>query len=379
MNYNTFFNSHAYVNKPVLIPAASYQHITGSESASQHYSGDGFTRFTTDIGGLRDKINISSFLPMETSNVVWTTLVGLAVPVLCYAGYKFWKWVIKVQDENKQEPYEYWYIKELDEMMQTKLDDLQNPEMADMDTIRVGKYVFPLSLFNSFKRNFRKRLIRKTDEMPIVKRVPVPAEEFDWKYSFVEEFVPNGGIRNANTIQTDIDDSIDNSGNMLGKRVLMRYEPETESFWWYSDSSSIQYKYLETVARKYVYDFNRLDVFIDIREELKKGADEAKKRNEKGEGEGDGDVSDKKSMNERKIYAKFKRYNKKSARVDPGLGNKKMIIKAKANRYSYKGKLCEYDKLINDKNAIVGGDNKEHDVENVSWSEWKKINFDYWK
>jgi hypothetical protein len=84
-------------------------------------------------------------------------------------------------------------------------------------------------------------------------------------------------------------------------------------------------------------------------------------------------------MNERKIYAKFKRYNKKSARVDPGLGNKKMIIKAKANRYSYKGKLCEYDKLINDKNAIVGGDNKEHDVENVSWSEWKKINFDYWK
>lgn len=406
MDYNTFFNSPSVRDRiitslgsqqaastggaphtsPFFINTVSYQPIE-----QMNYG------FKYNFFNLKNNRMISSFLPMETSTQVWTTLMGLAVPVLCYAGYKVWKWIIQFDEENKQEPYEYKYIKELDDMLQTKLDDIQNPEMANVDTIRVGKIVIPLDVFKSFKRNFRKRLIRKTDEIPIVKRVPIPTEEFDWKNSFVEEFVPTNGYSvptaNIKTIVGCVSktDLVDNSGNETGdsnetgdnvisvpngKRVMMRYEPETESFWWYSDTTSIQYKYLETVARKYVCDFNRLDVFVDIREELKKGAEESKKRKMDEDNENENDGRDT-SINEKKIYAKFKRYNKKAARSDPSLSKKMMIIKAKANRYSYKGKICDYEKLINDKNGMSEKDTNE--AEHVSWSEWKKINFDYWK
>ena len=134
MDYNTFFNSpsvrdrffslssqlpqtSASSSSPVLINAVSYQPI-------EHMS----YGFKYNFFNLKN--NISAFLPMETSERVWTTLMGIAVPVLCYAGYKVWKWIIQMDEENKQEPYEYKYIKELDDMLQTKLDDIQNPEMA---------------------------------------------------------------------------------------------------------------------------------------------------------------------------------------------------------------------------------------------------------
>lgn len=397
MDYNTFFNSPCVRDRvimgfdglnsqlsqnlasssmssssstPVLINTVSYRPI---EQMSYGFKYNFFN--------LKNNISsFSSFLPMETSDKVWTTLIGLTVPVLCYAGYKVWKWIKSVEDDNKVEPYEYKYIKELDDMLQTKLDDIQNPEMADIDTIRIGKFIFPLDVFKSFKRNFRKRLIRKTDEEPIVKRVPIPAEEFDWKNAYVEEFVPNNNSKSVINSINISETNEDISEIVNGKRVLMRYEPDTESFWWYSDSSSIQYKYLETIARKYVYDFNRLDVFIDIRDELKKGVEASKKHKKDQEENSENKDDDKtKSMNEKKIYAKFKRYNKKAARTDPTLGNKMMIIKAKANRYSYKGKICEYEKLMDEKNKANGGNEENNDLENVSWSEWKKINFDYWK
>lgn len=370
-------------------------------------------------------------LPEETSPLVWQAMFGIAGGVIFFGGYRMLKWVSKIdtntndssnfysklssgmyrsfagmvtmvgnglertldyslglgflfggggRKDKSSELYEYKYLSDLDEMLQTKLDDMENPEMAEVDTIRVGKSIYPLEVFRSFTRNYRKRLLRKTDKTPIVKRIAIPAEEFDWKRSFVEEIVPP-----------------------QDKKLMMRYEPETDSFWWYSDSSSVQYKYLETVARKYVCDFNRLDVFIDIRDELKKGVEDAKKRNGDGDGSGDGgdggSGSGKGSLseNERKVYAKFKRYNKKAARVDPTLGNKKMIIKAKANRYSYKGKLIDYDEYIqkaneNDNaNTSTPGNgsengidsdadaNKKHDFEHISWRDWKIGRFEGWR
>lgn len=308
-----------------------------------------------------------SWLPSNTSPKLWTILVGITVPVLCYTGYKMWNWVDDLRKRHQNELknanlYEYKYLKELDDMLQLTLNDVEHPEMANMDTIKVGRHIFPLEVFQSFTRNFRKKMIRRADTLPIVKRVPVPAEEFDWIGSYVDDMVPVGASRDP----------------LEGKKVIMRYDNETESFWWYCDNPSVQYKYLETVARKYVCDFNRIDVFVDIREQLKKSSDDLKKRVKNNGCDDDNSEKvgkDEKSINRNKIYAKFKSYNKKAS------NGKQIILKAKSNRYSYKGKIEDYERsmLLSNADAFAVTNTNTNNTENVSWSEWKNNQLENWK
>ena len=322
------------------------------------------------------------WLPTETNPHLWTTLLGLTGVAICYVGYKAWSWIDNVRKEQKRlreeqnNRYEYRYLDRLDNLLQSTLDDVENPEMAEVDTIKVGGSLMPMAVFKSFSRNMRKKMVRKSDTAPVVKRVPVPAEEFDWEGSYVDDMVPVGTSR-------DPDD---------GKMVMMRYHPDTESFWWYCDNPSVQYKYLETVARKYVCDFNRVDVFVDIRQELKKAEDENRKQDEtSGGAEGDSEsnsVARDSDVNKKKVYAKFKRYNKKAARADPSAGGGTIVLKAKSNRYTYKGKLDDYEKIVNegkDEDIVIedghgeeGSCAKKKPAENVSWSEWKIGGFNGW-
>ena len=50
--------------------------------------------------------------------------------------------------------------------------------------------------------------------------------------------------------------------------VIMIYDSDRSSFKYYSDST-IPYRYLETVARKYVKTFNCRPLFVDMEEELR--------------------------------------------------------------------------------------------------------------
>ena len=325
---------------------------------------------------------VCEWLPAETSPRLWTTLLGLTGVAICYVGYKAWAWLDNARKrkrlfhEEQNNRYEYRYLDRLDSLLQSTLDDVENPEMAEVDTIKVGGSLMPMAVFKSFSRNMRKKMVRKSETAPVVKRVPVPAEEFDWEGSYVDDMVPVGTSR-------DPDD---------GKMVMMRYHPDTESFWWYCDNPSVQYKYLETVARKYVCDFNRVDVFVDIRQELKKAEAENCKKDETAEAvEGDTENSSvvrDSDVNKKKVYAKFKRYNKKAARADPSAGGGKIVLKAKSNRYTYKGKIDDYEKIVNegkDEDIVIedghgeeGSCAKKKPAENVSWSEWKIGGFNGW-
>lgn len=370
---NSYSGTHSGSNIPVLVDSTVVSDMTT-------------TPLPTTGGSIGTIVSYAcSWLPPNTQPKLWTALLGVTGVVIGFAGFRMWEWIdgIRKSQKNKErersERYEYKYISELDNLLQSTLDDMENPELANVDTIKVGGSVFPLSVFKSFSRNFRKKIVRKAEAAPIVKRVAVPADEFDWVGSYVDDMVPVGASRDPND----------------GKKVVMRYDPETESFWWYCDNPSVQYKYLETVARKYVCGFNRVDVFVDIRNELKKGDDDLQKRlavDESPDCLKENDVG----MNQKKVYAKFKKYNKKAARTDPTLGGKRMILKAKANRYSYKGKLADYEKLFHSANADANTYHKgdevivdEHDthgcenhtkaVEKVSWSEWKLGNFEGWR
>lgn len=150
--------------------------------------------------------------------------------------------------------------------------------------------------------------------------------------------------------------------------VLMFYNKQKESFTYYSDST-IPYRYLEVVARKYVKMFNCRPLFIDMEEELKLVEDKwtkeyewkkEKELKEKALKEQEQESKDKEKESKKNVFAKFKSYNKDAGGGGSKINmaappknsiptkqaetkeNEKILLKEKANRYTYEGKIVNF-------------------------------------
>jgi hypothetical protein len=169
--------------------------------------------------------------------------------------------------------------------------------------------------------------------------------------------------------------------------VLMIYDKDRGSFKYYADST-IPYRYLEPVGRKYVKLFNCRPLFVDMEEELKlveekwtkeyelKKAKEAEDR--KRAEENQKPVEQKKN-----VFAKFKSYNKDaggkismaappknsipSKNVPETKENEKVLLKERANRYTYEGKFANFNFLQKIERKVF---NKKLAL---SFSEFKKL------
>ena len=197
--------------------------------------------------------------------------------------------------------------------------------------------------------------------------------KLDELYSSVKYQEENLGKINEEARKFTIDKRLDKLENCyvmeftpLGN-VLMKYDKNKESFRFYSDST-IPYRYLEVVGRKFVKQFNCRPIFVDMEEELKlaeeKWEKEKKEKEEKEEEEKrkkEEDIKNKVPIEEKKknVFAKFKSYNKESgtghvstaAPPKNSIPNKKLtktqenentLLKQKANRYTYEGKIINF-------------------------------------
>jgi hypothetical protein len=162
--------------------------------------------------------------------------------------------------------------------------------------------------------------------------------------------------------------------------VLMYYSHEMESFIYYSKTKEIPYKYLETLARKYVIMYDCKRIYIDIRKEYEKGLNKYKEMKENktaeggigGTGEGGGGEKKKKQL-----FASFKTYNRKGE-VNIKQKDKIYILREKANRYSYRGKIEEYKEEYKEDTTGDQEINEKHDgctmEKKIDFSEFKKMN-----
>jgi len=186
-------------------------------------------------------------------------------------------------------------------------------------------------------------------------------------------------------------DSLKNSVLMentpLGN-VVMFYDNSRETFTFYSDST-IPYRYLETIGRKYVVMNNCKRLYVDMEEEIKDAKESIDRKieaaiaakeaaveaaSEAAESEMTPSVTTRSKAN---VFAKLKTYNTNNIKIDPkaesaaakntnasasmntntntkNQANK--VVKEKANRYSYEGKLINFnflkkvDRKVVDKN-----------------------------
>lgn len=151
--------------------------------------------------------------------------------------------------------------------------------------------------------------------------------------------------------------------------VIMIYQKDRESFKYYSDYN-IPYRYLEVVGRKYVKLFNCRPIFVDMEEELKlfeekwdKEQEVKKVKEEEEKRKTEEAVKNNKPIEVRKnVFAKFKSYNKdaggkitmaappknsipnKSVTTE-NKENEKILLKERANRYTYEGKFANFNFL----------------------------------
>ena len=109
--------------------------------------------------------------------------------------------------------------------------------------------------------------------------------------------------------------------------VIMYYDYDKESFVYYCDNKKdISYLYLEAVIRKYALTFKCKKLVVDIKKELKNARETDTKK----------PVTD-------EIFAAFKSYNRKGTGGTTKNINKKFILREQANRYTYNGKISDYD------------------------------------
>ena len=163
--------------------------------------------------------------------------------------------------------------------------------------------------------------------------------------------------------------------------VLMYYSSKLGSFVYHSHTKEIPYSYLETVARKYVIEYNCKKLYIDIRKEYEKGVKKYKEIKAKEEAKSDADDTKEKENKKKQLFANFKTYNRKGE-VHNKQKDKIYILKEQANRYSYRGKIEEYSEAkvesCLDKKVLESmGDKRSEEekrVNDIDFATFKKMN-----
>jgi hypothetical protein len=173
--------------------------------------------------------------------------------------------------------------------------------------------------------------------------------------------------------------------------VLMIYDKDRETFKYYSDNS-IPYRYLEVVARKYVKLFNCRPIFVNTEDEIllaEQKRDQLKKEKEEKEAvekkrKEDALAAHKPTEEKKRIFAKFKSYNKEAGTGHVSMGappknsvpnrqpaeksENEAVLKERANRYTYEGKMVNFsfikkvDRKVVDKKLAM------------SFADFKKMN-----
>jgi hypothetical protein len=168
--------------------------------------------------------------------------------------------------------------------------------------------------------------------------------------------------------------------------AIMFYNNSKSSFEYYSDST-LPYRYLEVVARKYILTYKCKQVFVNMEEEIKEAEKKLEEKKKKEEEEKQKEQEEKDSGKSstttekpaKNVFAKFKNYNKdnsikvaavpldRPATAKQTKPQEEKVIKERANRYSFEGKLANFNFLKKIDRKVV---DKRYAV---SFAEFKKM------
>ncbi len=122
-------------------------------------------------------------------------------------------------------------------------------------------------------------------------------------------------------------------------KVIIKYNHDTESYWYYADNKNIPYLTLDALAREFAVTYDCKIICVNYKEEWEKSKSAVLAEKYSDE------LNEKKCVVEKKdpddVFANFKSYNTNKTRKDSIKRRRYRIMTEKSNQFSYKGKLNE--------------------------------------
>lgn len=145
--------------------------------------------------------------------------------------------------------------------------------------------------------------------------------------------------------------------------VIMTYDADREMFCYYCDKRSVQFKYLEPVARKYVVEHGCKRLYIDLRQATATQATQATQATAKAAAKAAAAAgnSEEKPEATKTVFAQLKKYGNPK----PAQGGQKEQV----TRYWYCGNMNEY-------NSHAASDANTHDfsiIKPIDYASYKKM------
>jgi hypothetical protein len=198
----------------------------------------------------------------------------------------------------------------------------------------------------------------------------VSKPEIKYEDKYLNEFHNLEMVKLSKEKLDSLKNSIIMESTPLGN-VLMFYDNARETFTFYSDNT-IPYRFLETIARKYVITTNSKEIYVDMSKEIEDAKNKIKEKQDQVKQDQLIQPTPSSEQNKKKdVFAKLKSYNKDTdpkttkitKTIQPQPKNtttatttqENMVLKERANRYSYEGKIVNFsflkkvDKKLTDK------------------------------
>lgn len=180
---------------------------------------------------------------------------------------------------------------------------------------------------------FENRFLREYDELADDPDAPVPAV-----HAHVRETTPQGD-------------------------VIMRYDADRAMFCYYCDKRSVQFKYLEPVARKYVVEHGCKRLYIDMRKEL------AKTTPTSAATPTSATPTSATTVTTKSVFAQLKKYGIKPK---PLSAPAPIPLKEQVTRYWYCGKLDEFNTAAHHDSVAHAHD--FNIIKPIDYASYKKMN-----
>lgn len=250
-------------------------------------------------------------------------------------------------------------------------------------TVVAATVVATALMYKAYKA-YKARKARKALQQPHVESDPEPAPDleppFETKY-FKEydelEDDPEAPVPPLNTHVRETTPQGD---------VIMTYDADRAVFCYYCDKRSVQFKYLESVARKYVVEHGCKRIYIDFREELSKAKTKAVAAAAKAAAIATAKTATAKTSS---VFAQLKKYsmtsvpiiNKNDKLMSVNNNNKAntnaneeqaCVLKEQVTRYLYCGRLDDFTAVSEGSHA-----NETHDfniIKPIDYASYKKMN-----
>jgi hypothetical protein len=277
----------------------------------------------------------------------------------------------QLEKEFKFDENDETMVKKTSECLRVITDSFMNRRMEI--GLRLRNIALETEKYNENKDEFDQETIQQTVQLLTEERDGLLEEDDALKNSMETD----EGIQQNNKQATEdarqfmIDGKLDKLKNCHviehtpSGNVLMIYDKVRETFKYYSDNT-IPYRYLDVVARKYVKFFNCRPIFVNTEEEIQlaeKKMEQAKKDREEKEAvekkrKEEAVAAHKPAEEKKRVFAKFKSYNKEAGtgHVSTGAPPKNSgptrqpaeksdndaVLKERANRYTYEGKMANF-------------------------------------